>query len=416
MTSETPAKATPATPGAEIEHAPAKVTDIATRQPGATLTQTQVDLIARTIAKGASNDELQLFIAQCNRTGLDPFVGQIHAIKRYDSKEGRDVMKIQVSIDGLRLIAERTGKYRGQVGPLFCGPDGDWKDVWLDDANPPSAAKVGIIKSDFDEVLWSTARFKSYAQWTGRDDNRRLNRMWNDMPDLMLGKCAEALALRRSFPHETSGLYIAEEIATIGPSLEEPAAATGDDTRPACPACDEPVNDIRPAIARGEANERGPKWRCSNRDCTGNQRKDGTKEPWVSWDENPFDVPAEMKEAAANDDNVQAIAHALNAGKVTKARVVAIARRLGKAAGEVQITDPGQIAALSAETRAQIRAELLEPEPEDAEVVEPEATDASEGPRGCSKHPDGYDETCEDCKWVAGEAAPNATETGQENA
>ena len=186
-----------------------------------TWTPEQQQLISSSIAPGCTPDELKLFAYACQRTGLDPFSRQIYAIKRGGSG-GK--MSIQVGIDGLRSIAERTGQLDGSE-TYWCGEEGDWKDVWLG-KTPPAAAKTIVYRKGSSHPFVGVARFQDYNANQG---------LWSKMPAAMLAKCSEALALRKAFPADMSSLYTADEMeqetvtvtATPAPALA-PAAPAGD--------------------------------------------------------------------------------------------------------------------------------------------------------------------------------------------
>lgn len=152
----------------------------------------KLDLIKRTVASGANRDELEIFLYHAKRAGLDPLARQIYLVKR------KGKATIQVGIDGLRLIADRTGLYAGNDDAIF--------DV--DDRGRPQRATVVVYKM----VHGSRCAFSATARWDEYFPGEDSGFQWKKMPHVMLAKCAEAQALRKAFPMEMSGLYVHEEM------------------------------------------------------------------------------------------------------------------------------------------------------------------------------------------------------------
>lgn len=152
--------------------------------------QEQIELIKKQIAPNANDNELKLFLYQAQRTGLDPLTRQIYCIHRGGK------MTIQTSIDGFRVIAERSGEYAGQDEPIYTEENGKL-----------ISCKITVYKFRGDvryPASVGVAYLLEYAQATP---------IWNKMPRVMLAKVAEALALRKAFPQDLSGLYTSDEMA-----------------------------------------------------------------------------------------------------------------------------------------------------------------------------------------------------------
>lgn len=185
----------------------------------------QIGLIKSQIAVGCTDAELALFGQVCQRTGLDPFSRQIYAIKRNqynpETRQKEPKMTVQVSVDGFRTIAARSGLYGGSATE-WCGEDGIWRDVWLGNGSP-AAAKTTVHRIGSPHPFTAVAKFSSYAV----SFNGKLSGLWEKMPDLMIGKVSESLALRKAFPAELSGLYTVEEFPPPEPEqIAEPSTKT----------------------------------------------------------------------------------------------------------------------------------------------------------------------------------------------
>lgn len=154
------------------------------------------DLIKSTIAKGCSDDQFELFINVCERTGLDPFCKQIYAVMR--KSKGVEMMTIQTGIDGLRLIADRTGHYCPGKEPSFTY-----------DSEGKLISATSYCKKMTRDGTWhefsATAHYDEYVPTYESE-------FWKTKEHIMLAKCAEALALRKGWPADMSNLYIKEEM------------------------------------------------------------------------------------------------------------------------------------------------------------------------------------------------------------
>lgn len=155
---------------------------------------------------------LEVFAITCAQHGLSPFKKEIYLIKRM-TKNG-PVYGTVVGIDGLRNKAAKTGAYAGRDDTRYnLKSDGSFctaADIQMEKL-PLISATVTVYRVVGGQRVGFTATvlYKEYAPPPGKSPK------WDDMPVHMLGKCADAAALRQGFADETAGLIIPEEVAAF---------------------------------------------------------------------------------------------------------------------------------------------------------------------------------------------------------
>jgi phage recombination protein Bet len=176
--------------------------------PAPPVTREQFDLVKRTVAAGASDTELKLFLYDCERRGVHPLDRLIHFTKR-----GGRYTPV-VGIDYLRGRAADTGEMAGSDDAVF------------DQAAKAATVTVYRLTRGVRYAYTATARYAEYCPEAG--PNGRGDVMWRKMPHTMLAKCAEALALRKAFPQVLAGLYIGEELEQARPDFTTTATQIAD--------------------------------------------------------------------------------------------------------------------------------------------------------------------------------------------
>ena len=203
------------------------------------MTPDQLKLIKSTVAKGATDDELSLFLYRCKNMGLDPLKpGQIHFVK-YGSSPGT----IVVGIEGFRLRAASTGKHTGTKRGAMRDTAGKCIGAWCE-----------VYRSDWNHPAREETPLREYN--TGKNN-------WLKMPETMIKKVCEVAALRMAFPDELGGIYSDDEMDQAEPKTIEPKTIPNvapkptvqpQEPRPVTPPAHAPMSQPDPSFSTTPVN------------------------------------------------------------------------------------------------------------------------------------------------------------------
>jgi len=215
-----------------------------------TYTPEQLAAIRKEYAVGATDEQFTIFITECQQRNLIPgrhVYFQLRRAKERDPETGAEFWSKRItmltSIDAFRLMAQRTGEYRGQEATVW---------IYLDKATglpsvrstvplpnekneprTPWAAETSVLRKGFDKPIVAVARFDAYAVTYKKGNDELLTQQWVKRSPEQIAKCSEALGLRKAFPEELGGLYVVEELANSEENREAPMPAQAVESRAA---------------------------------------------------------------------------------------------------------------------------------------------------------------------------------------
>ena len=172
-----------------------------------TLTKEQKELVKRTVAKGATDDEFMMFLHYCEKAGVDPLRRQAHFIK----VDKTPVMMI--GIDGFQARATADPRYRGMVANVVYENDQfEMNPVDGKIAHSFKATKRGKLVGAY--AILKREGMEDAVIYIRAEEYERPTKIWREKPEVMLTKTARATLLRREYPDNFSGIYAPEEFGS----------------------------------------------------------------------------------------------------------------------------------------------------------------------------------------------------------
>lgn len=159
--------------------------------------------LRETVAKGATDAELAMFLMFCKTTGLNPFKREIWFIKPspYRNKRGELVqppVQMMTGINGYWTVANSHPQFDGADEPV-------WERT---KEGAPIRVSIKVWRKDRKYPSFGEAWFKEYYQ-PGFNGNQSI---WDKKPSAMLLKVAESIAIRKGFTQELGNTYTEEEM------------------------------------------------------------------------------------------------------------------------------------------------------------------------------------------------------------
>lgn len=297
------------------------------------------DLVAIPTKSGhyPSDRDCTRFMMLCQAQRLNPFAGDCY-LQGYDSQDGPQFSLITAH-QALLKRAEVNDHFRGLLSGVIVKDDNDSIVEREGDFLLPGDFLLGgwakVFRNDRDFPTYRRLSLGTFNQGFGR---------WKKDAAGMIVKCAEADALRSSFPTLLGGLYTAEEkgeIIDIGPSQgaakapdmgRKPRAVT--DAKPAATQPATAVNTDPDATTT--AQEDPPQ---TATDATG--EAEGTSEG--SETSNPDDGDLAPQEAFKPNPNeteeLQNVRFLMHRAGVKESQVMAFARKNSMAKPEQKLSD-----------------------------------------------------------------------------